>query len=108
MNPQQKQTLFDNTARQVDQAARHIQEWHIANCAMADPAYGECPHRRIRNARDRWPGAAMAVGMGGRRRRGNSGHRKLVRKGRVSLDRVRPPAGVAKVLGIKPQMVAAE
>jgi catalase len=57
MNPQRKQTLFDNTARQVDQAARHIQERHIANCAMADPAYG---------------------------------------------------AGVAKVLGIKPQMVAAE
>ena len=57
MNPQQKQTLFDNTARQVDQAARHIQERHIANCAMADPAYG---------------------------------------------------AGVAKVLDIKPQMVAAE
>jgi catalase len=41
MNPQQRQTLFDNTARQVGQAARHIQERHIANCTKADPAYGK-------------------------------------------------------------------
>jgi catalase len=40
MNPQQKQALFDNTARQVGGAAKHIQERHIANCAKADPAYG--------------------------------------------------------------------
>jgi catalase len=40
MNPQQKQTLFDNTARQVGGTAKHIQERHIANCAKADPAYG--------------------------------------------------------------------
>jgi catalase len=40
MNPQQKQMLFDNTARQVGQAAKHIQERHVANCAKADPAYG--------------------------------------------------------------------
>jgi hypothetical protein len=32
--------LFDNTARQVGSAARHIQERHVANCAKADPAYG--------------------------------------------------------------------
>jgi catalase len=32
--------LFDNTARQVGGAARHIQERHIGNCAKADPAYG--------------------------------------------------------------------
>src|SRR5712671_1085749 len=49
MNPQQKQTLFDNTARQVGGAAKHIQERHIANCAKADPAYGE--------------GVAMALGI---------------------------------------------
>jgi catalase len=40
MIPRQKQTLFENTARQVGAAARHIQERHIANCAKADPAYG--------------------------------------------------------------------
>jgi catalase len=40
MNPQQKQTLFDNTARQVGGAAKHIQNRHIANCVKADPAYG--------------------------------------------------------------------
>ncbi len=41
MNPQQKQTLFDNTARQVGQAAKHIQDRHVANCTKADPAYGK-------------------------------------------------------------------
>jgi catalase len=40
MNGQQRQILFDNTARQIGGAARHIQERHIANCAKADPAYG--------------------------------------------------------------------
>ena len=40
MNSQQKQKLFDNTARQVGGAAKHIQQRHIANCAKADPAYG--------------------------------------------------------------------
>ncbi|MBR0933096.1 catalase [Bradyrhizobium jicamae] len=41
MTSAQKQTLFDNTARQVGQAARHIQERHVANCSKADPAYGK-------------------------------------------------------------------
>jgi catalase len=41
MNPQQKQTLFDNTARQVGGAAKHIQDRHVANCMKADPAYGK-------------------------------------------------------------------
>ena len=40
MSPAQRQTLFDNTARQVGGAAKHIQERHITNCAKADPAYG--------------------------------------------------------------------
>jgi len=40
MSPAQKQTLFDNTARQVGGAGKHIQERHIANCTKADPAYG--------------------------------------------------------------------
>ena len=40
MNTAQRQALFDNTARQIRGAAKHIQERHIANCAKADPAYG--------------------------------------------------------------------
>jgi catalase len=40
MTPEQQQLLFDNTARSVGDAARHIQERHIANCTKADPAYG--------------------------------------------------------------------
>jgi catalase len=40
MNAEQRQILFDNTARQIGGAARHIQERHVANCAKADPAYG--------------------------------------------------------------------
>jgi catalase len=41
MNAQQQQVLFDNTARQVGPAAKHIQERHVANCMKADPAYGK-------------------------------------------------------------------
>jgi catalase len=40
MNAAQRQALFDNTARQVGAAAKHIQERHIDNCTKADPAYG--------------------------------------------------------------------
>jgi catalase len=40
MNAEQRQTLFDNTARAIGGAAKHIQERHIANCTKADPAYG--------------------------------------------------------------------
>jgi catalase len=40
MSPAQRQTLFDNTARQVGGAAKHIQQRHIVNCTKADPAYG--------------------------------------------------------------------
>jgi catalase len=41
MTRQQQQRLFDNTARQVGGAAKHIQERHVANCMKADPAYGK-------------------------------------------------------------------
>jgi catalase len=41
MNALQKRMLFENTARQIGGAARHIQERHIANCRMADPGYAE-------------------------------------------------------------------
>jgi catalase len=40
MNAAQRQALFENTARQIGGAAKHIQERHIANCTKADPAYG--------------------------------------------------------------------
>jgi catalase len=40
MTRAEQQTLFDNTARQVGAAPKHVQERHVANCAKADPAYG--------------------------------------------------------------------
>ncbi len=41
MTDEQKQTLFDNTARSIGGATREIQLRHIENCHKADPAYGE-------------------------------------------------------------------
>lgn len=41
MTDEQKQTLFDNTARSIGGATREIQRRHIENCHKADPAYGE-------------------------------------------------------------------
>ena len=41
MTPTQRQALFDNTARALGDASRHIQERHVANCRRADPAYGD-------------------------------------------------------------------
>ena len=41
MTPEQKQQLFDNTARSIGGATREIQLRHIENCRKADPAYGE-------------------------------------------------------------------
>src|SRR5271163_1246045 len=40
MSAAQRQALFDNTARQLQTVAKHIQERHIGNCSKADPAYG--------------------------------------------------------------------
>jgi hypothetical protein len=64
MSPAQRQTLFDNTARQVGAAARHIQDRHIINCNMADPAYGA----GVANALDidfnpRWPPPSRSLRM---------------------------------------------
>ncbi|MDD3548167.1 MAG: catalase [Candidatus Cloacimonetes bacterium] len=50
MNPEQKQLLFDNTARNMGDCARHIKLRHIGNCYKCDPAYGE--------------GVAKALGIG--------------------------------------------
>ncbi|MBL8657623.1 MAG: catalase [Altererythrobacter sp.] len=40
MTPQQRQALFDNTARAINGASQEVIERHVANCASADPAYG--------------------------------------------------------------------
>jgi len=41
MNAQQKQALFDNTARALGDAPDFIKQRHIDNCAKCDSAYGE-------------------------------------------------------------------
>jgi catalase len=40
MNNEQKQALFDNTARAISGASKDVQERHIYHCTQADPAYG--------------------------------------------------------------------
>ena len=40
MTPEQKQRLFDNTARAINGASRAVMERHVANCRKADAAYG--------------------------------------------------------------------
>ncbi|KQZ27578.1 catalase [Duganella sp. Root1480D1] len=40
MDEQQRQALFDNTARSLAGVALHIQQRHIENCNKADEAYG--------------------------------------------------------------------
>jgi catalase len=41
MSAAQQQLLFENTARSIGAASVEIQQRHVANCAQADPAYGE-------------------------------------------------------------------
>jgi catalase len=40
MRPEEKQLLFNNTARAMKGASQQVLERHVANCAKADPAYG--------------------------------------------------------------------
>jgi len=40
MNAQQRQALFDNTARAMGDAPDFIKRRHVDNCSKADPAYG--------------------------------------------------------------------
>jgi len=49
MSGEQKQVLFDNTARAMGDAPKEIKMRHIGNCLKADPAYGK--------------GVAKALGM---------------------------------------------
>ncbi|MFD1880119.1 catalase [Paracoccus pacificus] len=41
ITPEQRQVLFENTARAIGPARLEIQHAHIRNCWRADPAYGE-------------------------------------------------------------------
>ena len=41
MDAAQREALFGNTARAMGDAAEEVKIRHIANCAKADPAYGE-------------------------------------------------------------------
>ena len=41
MNDEQKQALFDNTARAMGDAYDFIKYRHIRNCYACDPAYGQ-------------------------------------------------------------------
>jgi catalase len=41
MSPEQKQVLFENTARAMGDSPREIKLRHIGNCLKADPAYGK-------------------------------------------------------------------
>jgi catalase len=41
MNHEQKQLLFDNTARAMRGASEEVLERHVANCRRADPSYGD-------------------------------------------------------------------
>ncbi len=41
MNDEQKQALFNNTARNMGDAEKQIKLRHIRNCFKADPAYGQ-------------------------------------------------------------------
>ena len=40
MNAEQRQALFDNTARAIDGASPEVKQRHIDHCTRADPAYG--------------------------------------------------------------------
>ncbi|WP_336712181.1 catalase [Arthrobacter sp. USHLN218] len=47
MTEEQRQVLFENTARAIDGASQATIERHIANCTQADPAYGEGVRKAI-------------------------------------------------------------
>ena len=40
MTPEQRQALFDNTARAIAGVSAEVQARHIHHCTQADPAYG--------------------------------------------------------------------
>ncbi|MGA7107059.1 MAG: catalase-related domain-containing protein [Terracidiphilus sp.] len=38
---EEKQRLFENTARSLGPASKEVRDRHVVNCTKADPAYGE-------------------------------------------------------------------
>jgi catalase len=40
LSKEEKQRLFDNTARAMGDAEKIVKDRHIHNCTKADPAYG--------------------------------------------------------------------
>jgi catalase len=40
LSKEEKQRLFDNTARALGDAEQKVKDRHIHNCTQADPAYG--------------------------------------------------------------------
>jgi catalase len=38
---EEKQRLFENTARALGPASKEVRDRHVANCAKADLAYGD-------------------------------------------------------------------
>src|ERR1700678_4382980 len=48
MTPQQKELLFENTARAINGASQEVLERHVANCRRADPTYGDGVARALK------------------------------------------------------------
>ncbi|WP_414056255.1 catalase-related domain-containing protein [Paraburkholderia hospita] len=51
MSPEQKQALFDNTARAMAGVSEPIRRLHIEHCTKADPVYGQGVAAAIESAR---------------------------------------------------------
>ncbi|MBB3120369.1 catalase [Pseudoduganella violacea] len=54
MTQEQRQTLFDNTARALNGVPQPIQQRHIDNCAKADEAYGAGVRTALESQRTLW------------------------------------------------------
>ncbi|MDR7008894.1 catalase [Paraburkholderia strydomiana] len=61
MSPEQKQALFDNTARAMAGVSDPIQKLHIEHCTKADPAYGQGVAAAIESVRSAGPTPNRAV-----------------------------------------------
>jgi catalase len=48
MTPEQKELLFENTARAINGASQEVLERHVVNCRRADPAYGDGVARALK------------------------------------------------------------
>jgi catalase len=48
MTADQKQLLFENTARAINGASQEVLERHVANCRRADPTYADGVARALK------------------------------------------------------------